>query len=151
MVDKKDYIAKNFSKMWSNIISDLREKNGCIIVEGKHDKDVLLMLNVPQSRIVIIGSRKLDDVSEYVSQNFELAYLFLDKDFRGRLKEFFLRKKLANSIPVLSIWEYLFQRLGKFGFKSIRKVEEFRSLAMLIHEKEHSFIRSLRKKFCIKF
>jgi|GEM_PF-4546850 len=143
---RKDGLIRRFWDIWTKLLIDLDESEGCIVVEGVHDRDILLELNVASDKIVVIGSRRLDDVVMLITRKFRCVYLFLDRDYRGRYKTIALRRKLIRkNVKVLDVWEQVFSLLSRYGFKSVRKVEEMKKFVGIVRKENFVFTRDIRR------
>ena len=146
MPTRKGSVVKYFWEIWTRFLDDLEETNGCVVVEGIHDREILVKLDVPPEKVVVVGSHDLDSVIIHIVNNYGCVYLFLDRDYRGKLKMLALRKKLlSEGVCVIDLWEYVLSPLKRYGFKSIRKVEEMKTFAVFLRERNPAPIKMLRR------
>lgn len=147
MPTKKDSTIIDFSRLWLKILNDLHEKNSCIVVEGIKDKKVLLELGISPDRVICINCNRIEYVANEISSRFKCAYLFLDRDFRGIQKTHILRRMLErNSIETIDLWRHISHSLKVHGFKSIKKVEEMKKIALIFNENVISSYACYRRK-----
>ncbi|MEM4538595.1 MAG: hypothetical protein QXF02_00255 [Candidatus Korarchaeota archaeon] len=135
MPARKNEIITDFHKLWAKIVEELKEEESCVVVEGIKDKKILLMIGIPPNKIICVNCSKLDHIVNKISLRFKRTYLLLDRDARGRQKMHILRRMLEqNRIEAIDLWEHIFYPLKIRGFKSIRKVEEMKKIALIISE-----------------
>ena len=136
---KKEAILTILKKIISNLTYEIKEENAIIIVEGKHDSAVLKLMGIPNDKIITCSGKNLDTVLRQIEHiNPTKLFLFLDRDYAGKKLHSRIYRVLTNqtNIKIVNLWDLLNVRLKKYGFKTIRKVEELKKLASLIKNQQ---------------
>jgi len=145
MVGRKT-IGEVFWKLWISILQELSDDDACIAVEGKKDRSVLENLLVPSDAIFIIGDKNLQNAADILASNYSTIYIFLDWDRRGKQKTATIRRFLEErGVRVLNVWTLLRRHLGKYGFKSVGKVEELKKFSILLPRPNTISIKRLKE------
>jgi len=147
MVNKKELIAEKFWKFWISILDDLEIKNGCILVEGPHDVKILINLQVPEERIIMISDKSYESLVSEITRRYQLVYIFTDFDSQGNTKAKRIMSRLCGyRIEVHDLRSMFRSFLSKFGFKSIGKVEELKKFSLLLPQPNIITLRRIRKE-----
>ena len=147
---KKDYnvLKALLKKIIDQILDDISEFNAIIIVEGKKDKYVLQKLGLPDTNIMLVSGKPIESILRAIlSASPQKIYLFLDRDTQGKklTKIIFDHLKDNTDAQIVNMWHIIQKELRKYGFKSIRKVEELKSIEKIVKDFNTNIIKKLRK------
>ncbi len=143
---KNFLLAEKFWKFWGYVLDSLNSENACIIVEGEHDRKVLMNLYVPRDRVITTGDKPCQRIVEQVLDSFSKVYIFMDLDEGGSRKAGKLISLLSSvGISVVNLWGLFMRFLGRFGFKSVRKVEELKKFSVYLPKSNKLILRKIRR------
>jgi len=146
MGNKKELIAEKFWGFWVGILDDLEIKNGCILVEGAHDVKILVNLQVPEERIVVMSDKSYESLVSEITRRYQLVYIFTDLDSQGSTKAKRIMSQLCRyGIEVHDLRSMFRGFLSRFGFKSVGKVEELKKFSLLLPQPNKIVLRKIRE------